>query len=777
MLAPPIAWHEYQQRAAARGRRTFDAASFLDLVFTLLLPPRLRAKLYPSSFDPALPYGTQMLGAIWCFCTRTRLRKYTLAPILFSQIIAIAQAVLFPPYAYAFGSPIAGSLGLKDTYGINPGTYTISTDYGTVFDGGTKAMRAFVLNVEANAFITIGTLAIFLVTWVLSFKFLNDLIAPFAELAESTAAGVIAPFAGICAIISALIIALNWMFKREAKAMKYLISGIALGMLAVALFTASPMKWVVSNDGPLVQGRDAGVALAINEAPSGNTTNTRVDQMSAQLITQMIRRPLQVWNFGAVVDATPACAAAWSAGVNSGDPDRVKDGVASCGASNSKAMKASADDPTFGQIIGGGIGFGLFCLSLLAWAAGIASRIIKEVAHVVVDAFKMTFATVASMIPGGPQIFTVHIGAKLLFSYLTMCGIVALSMYSGTVVNKILDVNANNLIYANIVASIAMLVIINIIFKIGPGVDRLAAGTAQAFASTTEQQSSVVNVSSSSSASGSLPGAAVVGATMGYAATAATLPGRRRDREAIREQRRTAIDSNRTAAVANAAQAAYLERITPPAPPEQPATDPKDPKGPGDKPGTPPSNAGTTNTAVALGTPAARGSQQQASSAAAAPAQAPSSTSPRHQQQQSPTRPQPQPQQPAAAPAAQPRQQAPSTSRTTPTPVNPPREANTPAAPTATPPSAAPTQQTTRPPANPQPTRPATPPASSSAPSAPTTPPATSPRQAQPTPPPVPPSTPAPGANRGRPTASPTRDPFGNQPPPVAPPRTRPTDD
>ena len=42
--------------------------------------------------------------------------------------------------------------------------------------------------------------------------------------------------------------------------------------------------------------------------------------------------PCRCGNFGSQVDDTPSCAQAWSIGIKSGDPDRVKDGVRDCGA-------------------------------------------------------------------------------------------------------------------------------------------------------------------------------------------------------------------------------------------------------------------------------------------------------------------------------------------------------------------------------------------------------------------------------------------------------------
>ena len=57
----------------------------------------------------------------------------------------------------------------------------------------------------------------------------------------------------------------------------------------------------------------------------------RRDALTASLITHTVREPLQLWNFGQVVDRVGSCGSAWSAAVNRGQPDGPIRAMSSCG--------------------------------------------------------------------------------------------------------------------------------------------------------------------------------------------------------------------------------------------------------------------------------------------------------------------------------------------------------------------------------------------------------------------------------------------------------------
>jgi hypothetical protein len=111
---------------------------------------------------------------------------------------------------------------------------------------------------------------------------------------------------------------------------------IALTMpaLSIAVF-ADPAGEMYGPDGLLAFGRRIGFSVAEaathNGAPGGAGGTGQVDSLTASLITHTVREPLQLWNFGHVVDRVGGCGAAWSAAVRRGAPDGPIRAVEACG--------------------------------------------------------------------------------------------------------------------------------------------------------------------------------------------------------------------------------------------------------------------------------------------------------------------------------------------------------------------------------------------------------------------------------------------------------------
>ena len=64
---------------------------------------------------------------------------------------------------------------------------------------------------------------------------------------------------------------------------------------------------------------------------AGRLRSGQVDTLTASLITRTVREPLQLWNFGHVVDRVGGCGAAWSAAVGRGESDGPIRAMAACG--------------------------------------------------------------------------------------------------------------------------------------------------------------------------------------------------------------------------------------------------------------------------------------------------------------------------------------------------------------------------------------------------------------------------------------------------------------
>jgi hypothetical protein len=113
---------------------------------------------------------------------------------------------------------------------------------------------------------------------------------------------------------------------------------IALTMpaLSIAIF-ANPAGLMYGEGGLLEFARRVGFSVAQAATPGHNGTfdgvgsGGQVDALTASLITHTVREPLQLWNFGQVVDRVGGCGAAWSAAVNRGAPDGPIRAMQSCG--------------------------------------------------------------------------------------------------------------------------------------------------------------------------------------------------------------------------------------------------------------------------------------------------------------------------------------------------------------------------------------------------------------------------------------------------------------
>lgn len=240
-------------------------------------------------------------------------------------------------------------------------------------------------------------------------------------------------------------------------------AAVAIALIGGAL-VSSPITWVISNDGPLAMGRDAAVGIGSNSVAGKAQTADTLDRLEGTLATSFVRRPLQTWNFAGQPDNTPSCAAAWSAGVKSGDPDNIKDGIAACGAPDSATMKAAADNPTPGQLGTGflmvmfiGI-FALFCIVL-------GFHIVAEFFRAVANAFKLLWGFAVGVIPGGPQASLVNTFVAVLFSGVAMFGYITMTIFVGEIVTVVFRQQRNGVV-AMFSVLVLMVIAIQGVFKL-----------------------------------------------------------------------------------------------------------------------------------------------------------------------------------------------------------------------------------------------------------------------------------------------------------------------
>lgn len=439
------------------------------------------ASAISKQWDPSLPLSGHLSSRIWIFANASHLRRVTVLPLIV-YLGLTALAIAFPANAHAVpavwetsGSGVLGMLSVTDSYGVSLWKYRMSTDMGDLFNVD-NTMFGGQLRILASLFVVIGGFALWLLMYVLSFGFLQDLVLPVAEGIQGYAEQILPGIAVIAVIIASIVIALNVIRGNAPKAVGQGGAAMVVALLAGAV-AYTPITWTVSDDGPLVQGRDLAIAAVTNSTASPGHAGDTLSQLEGALATNLVRRPLQAWNFGAVVDDTPSCAAAWNAGVNSGDADRIKDGVEDCGAPNSHAMKDSADNPDAGQI-GAGVLLLFFASVFFLYATITAYRIVAEFFHAVVSACKLLWGLAVGFIPGAAQRSIYTSAVELGYSATAMFGYVAITVFVGEMFTVIFRQQGN--IMASTVSSVILMIVALVtLLRLGRSRRRASASIAE----------------------------------------------------------------------------------------------------------------------------------------------------------------------------------------------------------------------------------------------------------------------------------------------------------
>jgi hypothetical protein len=294
---------------------------------------------------------------------------------------------------------------IKDSSGAELSSYLFATNHGGIFSPGNIVM-SFLIIVLFAIWLVFTTTAIWLPTDTLDFGWLNIVSKPLAGVAHTLTGQIATPMMLMtAAAIGAFFV--GWFIVRgyHSKAAMQVVTMVGVAVLG-PLFLAEPLAEVLSPDGLLAQGRNLGISVAAGLNGNSNPDpNQLIRTMQADMADNFARRPLQVWNFGHVVDDRASCRAVWTAGVIAGDEDRVKNGMKSCGDS---AAYAAADNPSVGQI-GAGLLLLLSGAVLLLFGAYLAIKVIWAALDSIYYGFMTIFGFAAGGFVYGPtQTFTVR---------------------------------------------------------------------------------------------------------------------------------------------------------------------------------------------------------------------------------------------------------------------------------------------------------------------------------------------------------------------------------
>ncbi|MGW1743427.1 hypothetical protein ACWCPQ_32010 [Nocardia sp. NPDC001965] len=327
------------------------------------------------------------------------------------------------------GFPALNWMNIRDSRGLELTHYRFATSAGSLFEPLETAI-AVVLGLEFAGYIVIVTSAIWVIGYTMSFHWLDPFGRALAGIAKSLDAQIGIPMVLIVAAsIGAFIVA--WFVLRgfHARAATQVVTMIGVAVIG-PIFMAEPLEDVLSSHGLMSQGRDLGISVA-----AGLTGHTYADPaglvatMQENLADNFARQPVQVWNFGHVIDDRAACAAGWTAGLQQGSEASVVSGLRGCG---DMAAYHAAMNPSMGQV-GSGLVMLLCAGVLLAFGAYLSVKIIWSALDSVFHGFAAIFGFAAGGFVYGPtQTFLVRnlvdsfYGAVVMAVYIIYLGVYVL---------------------------------------------------------------------------------------------------------------------------------------------------------------------------------------------------------------------------------------------------------------------------------------------------------------------------------------------------------------
>ena len=289
-------------------------------------------------------------------------------------------------------------MNVRDSQGVPLATYIFASDKGSLLNPGNTILWT-ILGLEFTGYISIVTTAIWIIGFTFSFTWLDMFADALIGVADAFVAQVATPMVLITAVtIGAFFVA--WFIVRgfPGKATMQVVTMFGVAVLG-PIFLAEPLHDVLSSDGLLSQGRNVGLSVAAGLTGDGNPNPvTLVTDMQHDLADNFARKPVQVWNFGHVVDNYFSCESGWTSGVLSGQDVNVREAMADC---NNKAAVARADNPTMGQV-GTGLILLVCATLLLLFAVYLALKVTKAALDTIYHGFMAILGFAAGGFVYGP---------------------------------------------------------------------------------------------------------------------------------------------------------------------------------------------------------------------------------------------------------------------------------------------------------------------------------------------------------------------------------------
>jgi hypothetical protein len=342
---------------------------------------------------------------------------------------AIAVATAGPAHSEVL-APNGGVswTGVRDSYGVPVADYQFLTNNGSVLHPVNTAL-ALVLYLEDAGFMIIVTTAIWIVGYAISFDWLDLLSRPLTEVGKSLTNQIATPIVlTVAGTIGAAFV--GWFTVRGyyAKAAAQVFTMVAVALAGVT-YLAQPLADVLSPNGILMDARNVGISVAAGV--NGNSSpdpSALVNTLQGTLTTNFMRHPLQLWDFGTVLDTQGTCGGAWTSGVESLSADQLDANIKSC----LPAAEAYAQSPSVAQL-GTGLAILLFGTILLAFGVYLGGKIFITGLESIYHAIAAIFGFAAGGFIYGPtQAFLIRnlvdsvTSAFLMMTYTIYLGVYAL---------------------------------------------------------------------------------------------------------------------------------------------------------------------------------------------------------------------------------------------------------------------------------------------------------------------------------------------------------------
>ncbi|WP_433709634.1 hypothetical protein ACQP2U_24525 [Nocardia sp. CA-084685] len=289
-------------------------------------------------------------------------------------------------------------MNIHDTAGVPLTDYTFATDHGGVLHP-VATILSVILGLEFIGYLVIVTSAVWMIGYAVSFQWLDPIGRALTAVARRLTGQIATPIILITAAsIGAFFVA--WFIVRGyyAKATLQVVTMLIVAVLG-PITLADPLEDVLSSHGLLARGRDLGISVAVGLfGGSTSQPDQLVIGLQGELADNFARKPLQVWNFGHVVDESPRCRAAWTAGIESGHESQVLDGIRQCGDSTAYAK---ARNPSLGQV-GSGLMLLVCAAILLCFGQYLGLKIIWAALDSIYYSFRAIFGLAAGGFIYGP---------------------------------------------------------------------------------------------------------------------------------------------------------------------------------------------------------------------------------------------------------------------------------------------------------------------------------------------------------------------------------------